>query len=542
MANAVVIRKGTDLAKHEIALRAAQYVRMSTDYQRYSIQNQAAAIAAYAATHNLTIVRTYADHGESGLLLKNRSGLIELLNDVSSGRADFGYILVYDVSRWGRFQDIDESAHYEFICKQGGMKVVYCAEQFDNDGTLLSSIVKNLKRVMAAEYSKELSTKVQAGKRRLASLGFWQNAYPGFALLRELVDEQKQSKGILRRGDRKYLQTDHVRLRPGSSDEVAIVRWIFHQFVVKKMNGADIARALNGRGILNRHGRPWNNRFVLRILRNENYIGNIVYNQISRRLGQNAVKNPRHMWIRAEAALEPIISRSVFLRARKMMDERRVDIPEEEMLARLRAALKKHGELSTSIIDGTAGLPTTPTYRAHFGTLRKAYSLVGYVTKRNCDFIDFREHWVGEVAELKSKVVAALEGKGHVVTDHSTDCLLTDGKMGISFRVARWHPPEKNVSHSPRWYIERRRGHLPSGWVVAIRTAETRRTVLDYLLFSTSDFVKPIRRTEKGLGYYNMRHFQSPDALVRSIVSLAAKQTSSKTVRRNARRARRQSV
>jgi DNA invertase Pin-like site-specific DNA recombinase len=37
-------------------------------------------------------------------------------------------VLVYDVSRWGRFQDIDESAHYEFVCKQAGIKVAYCAE------------------------------------------------------------------------------------------------------------------------------------------------------------------------------------------------------------------------------------------------------------------------------------------------------------------------------------------------------------------------------------------------------------------------------
>src|SRR6476660_8169157 len=124
--------------------RAAQYVRMSTDHQKYSTQNQAVAIAAYAAQHNLTIVRTYADEGRSGIRITNRDALIDLLNDVRFGRADFDHVLVYDVSRWGRFQDIDESAHYEFICKQAGIKVAYCAEQFDNDGSLMSSIVKNI--------------------------------------------------------------------------------------------------------------------------------------------------------------------------------------------------------------------------------------------------------------------------------------------------------------------------------------------------------------------------------------------------------------
>ena len=109
MANALVIRRNTQLGKTQRTVRAAQYVRMSTDYQQYSIENQAA-VAAYAQAHNISIVRTYRDEGESGLTLKNRLGLIQLLNDVQSDRADYGHILIYDVSRWGRFQDIDESA------------------------------------------------------------------------------------------------------------------------------------------------------------------------------------------------------------------------------------------------------------------------------------------------------------------------------------------------------------------------------------------------------------------------------------------------
>lgn len=256
MANALVVRK-SQLPRSQATLRAAQYVRMSTDYQRYSIENQAVIIAAYAQAHNLTIVRTYADKGESGLTSRNRSGLVQLLDDVRSGQAEFGHILVFDVSRWGRFQDIDESAHYEFICKQAGIKVAYCAEQFDNDGSLISNIVKNLKRVMAAEYSRELSAKVHAGQCRFARLGFNLGGHVGYALRRELVDEKFQSKGVLKSGDRKYLQTDHVRLRPGPPDEVAVVRWIFEQFEKKKSETA-IAGELNRRAVVSSTGRPWN--------------------------------------------------------------------------------------------------------------------------------------------------------------------------------------------------------------------------------------------------------------------------------------------
>jgi DNA invertase Pin-like site-specific DNA recombinase len=121
MTNALVVRRDT-LEKNQKNFRAAQYVRMSTTHQRYSIENQMAVIAAYAQAHNLSIVRTYADRGESGLKLRNRDGLIQLLSDVDSGTAEFSHILVLDVSRWGRFQDIDESAHYEFICSKPDSK------------------------------------------------------------------------------------------------------------------------------------------------------------------------------------------------------------------------------------------------------------------------------------------------------------------------------------------------------------------------------------------------------------------------------------
>jgi len=204
MAKSLVVRRA-ELSKFggELAQRAAQYVRMSTIHQRYSIENQAAAIAAYAARYSLSIVRTYRDDGLSGLKIEKREGLKQLISDVCSGRADFSRVLVYDVSRWGRFQDVDESAHYEFLCRHAGIMVEYCAEQFDNDGSLLSSIVKNLKRVMAAEFSRELSAKVHAGQLHLAALGFRQGGPLGYGLCRELIDDNRVSKGHLKRGQQR---------------------------------------------------------------------------------------------------------------------------------------------------------------------------------------------------------------------------------------------------------------------------------------------------------------------------------------------------
>jgi len=90
-------------------MRAAEYVRVSTDMQLYSILNQQATIAEYARSHGFEIVKTYADPAKSGLDIRHRPGLQSLINDVVAGNADFRAILVYDVSRWGRFQDLAEA-------------------------------------------------------------------------------------------------------------------------------------------------------------------------------------------------------------------------------------------------------------------------------------------------------------------------------------------------------------------------------------------------------------------------------------------------
>ena len=125
---------------------------MSTEHQRYSIENQKIAIAVYASTHRIKIVRSYVDSGRSGLRIERRDALRQPIEDVQTGRANFSTILVYDVSRWGRFQDIDESAYYEFLCKRAGAPVRYCAEQFENNDTLIAQLIKRLKRAMAGEF------------------------------------------------------------------------------------------------------------------------------------------------------------------------------------------------------------------------------------------------------------------------------------------------------------------------------------------------------------------------------------------------------
>ena len=290
-------------------MRAAQYVRMSTEHQQYSIANQTDAIRRYAQDHHMQVVRTYEDSSTSGLTLNKRGGLRQLLDDVESGNADYRVILVYDVSRWGRFQDTDESAFYEYRCRKTKIEVHYCAESFVNDGSISATLLKAFKRAMAGEYSRELSVKVFAGKCRLIDLGFRQGGPAGFGLRRLVVDQHRNPKTLLSRGEQKNLTTDRVILVPGPEDEIRIVREVFHLFTDERKPPKTIAKILNERGILSEQGRPWTRYMVFDMITNPKYVGTNVSNRTSCKLRGSLIRNPPEMWVRCENAFTPYCQR-----------------------------------------------------------------------------------------------------------------------------------------------------------------------------------------------------------------------------------------
>ena len=526
MANALIVRRNTQLAKAQKALRAAQYVRMSTELQRYSIQNQAAAIAAYAQQRNLSIVQTYVDHGRSGLRIKGRPGLIELIEDVQSGKADFDHILVYDVSRWGRFQDVDESAHYEFVCKQKGVRVAYCAEQFDNDGSLLSSIVKNIKRVMAAEYSRELSVKVHTGQSRIASLGYRVGGPLTYGLRRELIDAAARPKCGLAKGERKSLQTDRVKIQAGSDDEAEIVRRIFDQFVIGRKSDSQIARELNQAKVTNQ-GRSWTDGMIHTILKNENYIGNIVYNRTTQRLGQKLTPNPQERWIRGLAVIDPIVDPGLFARAQKIMAERHVVISEDQMLLRLRTTLHRKGKLNSSIINNTPGLPCVSSYTKHFGSLRKVYGLLGYAPARDCDWIDTRLFWSDVLARHVKRVATAFRGEQRLqsaVAESGAE-IVVRGNLKVTFLTAR-QQARRGVNHAPQWRAHC--GKVFSGLLVVVRLNEANKAIQDYVILPASGRTGAyVRLSAAALARQKAVPLASLDELIRKIRTIASSHAAS---------------
>ena len=285
---------------------------MSTEHQQFSTENQLDLIRQYAGLHGLDIVKIYSDDGKSGLNIEGRAALAQMIADVTNGVADYGHILVYDVTRWGRFQDADESAHYEYLCKRGGVTVHFCAEDFKSDGSMSSTLYKSIKRVFAGDFSRVLSEKVFQGACRLVQLGFRQGGAAGFGLRRMLIDHTGQRKGLLKIGEKKSIQTDRVIFVPGPDEEVEAVRWIYQTFVSEGKREAEIAGILNERSILTDFGRKWTRGTVHEVLTNEKYVGDNIYHRTSFKLKRKHVANPREKWIRAEGVFLPLVDRMMF--------------------------------------------------------------------------------------------------------------------------------------------------------------------------------------------------------------------------------------
>jgi len=356
---------------------AAQYLRMSKEHQRYSIRNQARAISAYASQHGFNIVKTYTDPGESGLTLRERPGLQALLADVIKPTRSFERVLVLDVSRWGRFQNLDQSGHYEFICFEAGAPIIYCAELFENDGTPVMALLKQIKRLQAAEYSRELSSKVLHAQLLQAKIGHKLGGSRRYGFDRILVDENDRPIQKLERGQTKALNNQHVVYAVGSGDEVKVIRDIFAWYTRDRLSILQIVKRLTNLGIRPGDCAAWSASSVRRILSDELVLGIYVFNRTTQRLKAPPRKNPPEALVRTKVT-EPIISRVMFESAARRLRIRRHGVPPEENLATVSRLLRAKGYLTGKLIDQCPYTQSTTVLRRQFGNIHRVYELVGY--------------------------------------------------------------------------------------------------------------------------------------------------------------------
>ncbi|BCT91137.1 serine recombinase [Lysobacter caseinilyticus] len=354
----------------------AQYLRMSAEHQRYSTTNQREAIGQYARANGMEVVCTYEDSGRSGLTLRGRPALQRLLTEVHDASRCFKAIVVFDVSRWGRFQDVDESAFYEFLCRRAGVNVHYCAESFDCVPGPMAAVVKSIKRAMAAEYSKELSGKVYSSLQALARRGFHTGGPAGFGLKRVQVSPDGRVRRELPPGERKSRADDHVELEPGDAFDCGLVRLIFHLFVHCKMKEADIALQLNWSCYPSQIGLiPWRADAIRTVLRREQYVGTNVFGLHTQKLKSASRYVRKDQRIRVPNSFTPVVSQLDFDAAQLLVGDRlpRRKWSRSDLIRLVRSEAAEFGRFNVAALHRRGG-PAALRFIECFGSVADACS------------------------------------------------------------------------------------------------------------------------------------------------------------------------
>ncbi len=495
--------------------RVAEYLRMSTDHQQYSLQNQSTFNQDFAKKHDMEIIVSYADSGKSGVTIAGRQGLQQLIEDVTQHLLDIEAVLVYDVSRFGRFQDINEPAYYEFLLKIHGVKVIYCAEPISDAYPEASMLILNTQRFGAAAFSKNLSDKVFIGQVNLVKRGYRQGGSPGYGLRRQLIDENHNPKQILTPGQKKSIQTDRVILIPGPENELYIVSRIFFMFVKQAKPERVIASELNRENVSAENGTLWTRGKIHQILTNEKYIGNNIYNKTSFKLKKKFIKNKKQDWVRCDSAFQSIVDKNIFYEAQKIIRVRSARLSDEQLLHSLSELYKKKGYLSGFIIDEEDLMPSSSIYRSRFGGLLRAYSLINYKPEHDYSYIDINRNLRLYHSDLVNSLMSEIaSGNSFVEKKNENSLLRINNEIDLSIIISRCQhrSPDRR-----RWKV-RFENTLSPDITIAVRMDDNNKHPLDYYIIPAIDNIyDELLMNDMNPWYLDLYRFDSLEPLFKMV-------------------------
>lgn len=360
-----------------LPFRAVAYYRHSAqDRQENSVAIQQEQVQQWARTNGVEIIKEFADRGKSGLTAEGRDGFNEMMENWVKQRDDFQFVLCLDVSRWGRFQDIDLSATYSAECKKHGKQVIYTTLGKPKQNDQLYQVYVQFERFRAAQYSKELSDKVFRGCIKISQQGYWAGGKPPYGFQRLLLDETRKPVQVLADGQRKSIQNQRVTLTPGNGQHVSTIQRIFQEFTQDLRDMKKIAVGLNRDRVPSPGGGKWNGSKVRHILVNEQYIGTMVYNKTTQKLKTPTRHNPQSEWVRTGSAFDAIVDHGVFDEAQRLLAEAALRYTPEYMLAQLERLIQEHAFLRPSLVRTDSEAPSPSTYAKHFVSLDAAYQQV----------------------------------------------------------------------------------------------------------------------------------------------------------------------
>lgn len=469
----------------QLHLKGAMYIRMSTELQVESPENQEHAIRAYADKYGIEIVEAYADLGVSGMTAEKREQFQALLNDVEQGHNAYNIVLYLDESRWGRFVDSREAEYYRMRLERKNVVCQSCDQPLTLASNIAERIITLLRDESASDYCRQLSQKVYSGQCNLIMKGYRQGGPAGFGLRRMLLDESGKPKQELAVGQRKSLQTERVILIPGPQTEQEKIRWIYDQFIAG-IRENQIAEQLNTEGWKTDFGRPWTRGTVREVLSNEKYIGNNLFNRRSGKLKSKTRDNPESEWVRKEGAFRPVIEAERFYIVQGIIKERNIKLSDSELLERLSRLQSQKGRLSAMIINESEGMPPSSLYSHRFGGLLRAYRLIGYMPERDFRYVEINRKLREVHSDVMADILAGIEtlcGR-QIAVDPETDLLELNHNLFISIVISRCL---RTLSGNFRWKIRFDAGLQPD-ITVAVRMDASNEKIYDYYILPSLEF------------------------------------------------------
>ena len=304
--------------------KAWAFYRRSTDKQELSIDDQRKEVHAYVRERGWELVREFEPRlgYASGLTIDRDSAFLEMIRIAEQESHGATYLVVYDVSRFGRLQPEDKIYWERRFKKQGGIQLVYVKDDFRNDGSIGDILTKVVKHSEAHQFSVKLSEVTLRGAKSHAALGHSAGGAAPFGYERMEIDAGGQPVRVMNRSsDWKSNKMNRVVWTP-SPATAPVVRSIFETY--EKGTGLNlIVQQLSAQKIPAPRGPHWSKTMVHYLLRNRAYIGERIYNRRSykayRRGERASLANPTEAWVVKENAHQPIIERKLFERVQGIM-------------------------------------------------------------------------------------------------------------------------------------------------------------------------------------------------------------------------------
>lgn len=231
-------------------MNVCAYCRVSTDRddQANSFENQQQYFEKYIKQHpEWNLISIYADEGITGTSTAKRKNFNKMIEDARNKKFDL--ILTKEVSRFAR--NTVDTLQYTRELKSIDVRVIFLIDNidtFDTDGEFRLTIMASI----AQEESRKTSERVKWGVTQQMKKGFvYSPSLLGYDV----------SKG--------KIKINH--------SEAEIVKTIFHKFAYENQSAHSIAKELTINGVRPvKKMKTWTANAILRILRNEKYVGDLL--------------------------------------------------------------------------------------------------------------------------------------------------------------------------------------------------------------------------------------------------------------------------